>query len=88
MAIVVFDTGAAVGEAQAVYVRARAAQVDDPGGLRVFSRASVAAGLPPWSMADVTAPGGLRLYRAVATEISLLDATTGSRRDERFVVDL
>jgi hypothetical protein len=39
-------------------------------------------------MADVTAPGGLRLYRAVAAEISLLDATTGSRRDERFVVDL
>ena len=88
VAIVVFDTGAAVGEAQAVYVRARAAQVDDPDGLRVFSRASVAAGLPPWSMTDVTAPGGLRLYRAVAAEISLLDATTGSPRDERFVVDL
>lgn len=88
VAIVVFDTGAAVGTAQAVYVRARAAQVDDPDGLRVFSRASVAAGLAPWSVADVTAPEDLRLYRAVATEISLLDATSGSGRDERFVVDL
>jgi len=38
VAIVVFDTGAAVGEAQAVYVRARAAQVDDPDGLRVAAQ--------------------------------------------------
>ena len=88
VAIVVFDTGVAVGSAQAVYARATAAQVDDPDGLGVFSRASVAAGLSAWSMDDVTTAGGLRLYRAVATEVSVLDATTGHGRDERFVVDL
>jgi hypothetical protein len=88
VAIVVYDTGAAVGQAQAVYARASAAQVDDPDGLSVFLRASVAAGLASWSMEDVTAEGGLRLYRAVATELSVLDATTGHGRDERFVVDL
>jgi pyridoxine/pyridoxamine 5'-phosphate oxidase len=88
VAIVVYDTGAAVGEAQAVYARARAAQVDDADGLGVFSRESVAAGLARWSMEDVTAAGGLRLYRAVATELSVLDATTGHGRDERFVIDL
>jgi pyridoxine/pyridoxamine 5'-phosphate oxidase len=88
VAIVVFDTGVAVGAAQAVYARAVAAQVDDPDGLRVFSQASVAAGLSPWSMEDVTSEGGLRLYRAVATEVSVLDSTTGHGRDERFTVDL
>ena len=88
VAIVVYDTAAAVGRAQAVYARASAAQVDDPGGLDVFSRASVAAGLAAWSMDDVTAEGSVRLYRAVATEVSVLDATIGHGRDERFVVDL
>jgi pyridoxine/pyridoxamine 5'-phosphate oxidase len=88
VAIVVYDTGAPVGAAQAVYARARAAQVDDHDGLGVFSRASVAAGLAAWSIEDVTAAGGLRLYRAVATELSVLDATMGHRRDERFVVVL
>ena len=65
----------------------RAAQVDDADGLGVFSRASVAAGLAHWSMDDVTGGSGVRLYRAVATELSVLDATTGHGRDERFVVD-
>jgi Pyridoxamine 5'-phosphate oxidase len=88
VAIVGYDTGAPVGAAQAVYARARAAQVDDHDGLGVFSRASVAGGLAAWSIEDVTAAGGPRLYRAVATELSVLDATTGHRRDERFVVDL
>ena len=88
VAIVVYDTGAAVGAAQAVYARAHAAQVDDAGGARVFSRKSVAAGLARWSMSDVTAAGGLRLYRAIAVELSVLDATTGHGRDERFVVDV
>jgi pyridoxine/pyridoxamine 5'-phosphate oxidase len=88
VAIVVYDTGVPAGAAQAVYARASAAQVDDPGGIDLFSRASVAAGLGSWSMQDVTAAGGLRLYRAVATEISVLDATTGHGRDERVLVDI
>jgi hypothetical protein len=87
VAIVVYDTGAVVGEAQSVYACAGAAQVDDADGLGVFSRASVAAGLAHWSMDDVTGGSGVRLYRAVATELSVLDATTGHGRDERFVVD-
>ncbi len=88
VAMVFYDTAAAVGEAQAVYSRARAAQVDDANGLAVFSRASLAAGLASWTMEDVTAADGLRLYRAVATELSVLDAAGGHGRDERFVIEL
>jgi hypothetical protein len=39
----------------------------------VFSRASVDAGIGPWTVANVTAPAELRLYRADVTEFSLLD---------------
>jgi hypothetical protein len=87
VAIVVYDTGAAVGAAQAVYVRALAAQADDPHGIGVFSRKAVAAGMAPWTKADVTGTAELRLYRADAAEVSVLDATTGDGRDERFVVE-
>src|SRR3954453_16954633 len=45
VAIVVFDTGAPVGQATAVYVRANARRDDDAGGLETFSRKSVASGL-------------------------------------------
>jgi hypothetical protein len=69
-----------VGEAQAVYARARATQVPDGDGIDVLSRASVDAGIGPWTVADVTAPAELRLYRADVTELSLLDPrATGGR---------
>jgi hypothetical protein len=54
------------------YARARATQVPDGDGIEVFSRASVEAGIGPWTVANVTAPAELRLYRADVTELSLL----------------
>jgi hypothetical protein len=86
VALVVFDTAAPVGGAQAVYARATAEQRDDPAGLEVYSNASVAAGLSAWSMEDVTAADGVRLFCATVTELSVLDASTGHRRDERVAV--
>src|SRR4051794_35544106 len=74
VSLVVFDTNARVGEAQAVSARARATtQIPDGDGIEVFSRASVDAGIGPWTVANVTAPAELRIYRADVTELSLLD---------------
>lgn len=84
--VVVFDTNARVGEAQAVYARVRAMQVPDGEGIAVFSRASVDAGIGPWKVADVTAPAELRLYRADVTELSLLDSQATGGRDIRVPV--
>src|SRR3954451_9411162 len=52
VAIVVFDTRAVVGEAQAVYLSADARRDHDAGGLEVFSRKAVASGLRAWTAAD------------------------------------
>jgi nitroimidazol reductase NimA-like FMN-containing flavoprotein (pyridoxamine 5'-phosphate oxidase superfamily) len=85
VAAVVFDSTVVPGTAQAVYLRATAAQIDDRDGIEVFSRAAVADGMRVWTMADITGDAELRLYRAQATEISVLGTTPGSR-DERFPV--
>ena len=79
---------ARVGEAQAVYARARATQVPDGDGIEMFSRASVDAGIGPWTVANVTAPAELRLYRADVTELSLLDPQATGGRDIRVPVGL
>jgi pyridoxine/pyridoxamine 5'-phosphate oxidase len=88
VSVVVFDTNARVGEAQAVYARARASQVPDGDGIEVFSRASVDAGIGSWTVAEVTAPAELRLYRADLTELSLLDAQVTGGRDVRVPVGM
>jgi hypothetical protein len=54
----------------------------------VFSRASVEAGIGPWTVANVTAPAELRLYRADVTELSLLDPRATGGRDIRVPVVL
>ncbi|WP_187369076.1 pyridoxamine 5'-phosphate oxidase family protein [Baekduia soli] len=87
VSIVVFDTNARVGEAQAVYMRARAAMVPDGAGVDVFSRASVDVGIGAWTVADVVAPAELRLYRADVTELSLLDHQSSGGRDIRVPLD-
>jgi hypothetical protein len=86
VSVVVFDTNARVGEAQAVYARARATQVPDGDGIEVFSRASAEAGIGSWTVANVTAPAELRLYRAELTELSLLDPQATGGRDIRVPV--
>jgi hypothetical protein len=65
LAIVIFDSSIAPDRAEAVYLTATAEQTTD--GIEVYSAQSVAQGLPAWSLADVTAPARLRLYRATVT---------------------
>jgi nitroimidazol reductase NimA-like FMN-containing flavoprotein (pyridoxamine 5'-phosphate oxidase superfamily) len=66
VAIAVFDSSVAPDQAAAVYMTATAAQATD--GIEAFSEQSVAQGLPEWTLADVTAPARLRLYRATVIE--------------------
>jgi nitroimidazol reductase NimA-like FMN-containing flavoprotein (pyridoxamine 5'-phosphate oxidase superfamily) len=65
IAIVIYDSTVAPGDAQAVYIAATAERSDD---IAVYARESEAQGLRAWSLADVTEPARHRLYRATATE--------------------
>jgi hypothetical protein len=56
--------------------------------VEVFSRASVEAGIGPWTVANVTAPAEFRLYRADVTELALLDPQATGGRDIRVPVGL
>lgn len=81
VSIVIFDSRVSPGDAEAVYVSARAEELSGDeleSGVEVFSRKSESDGLPPYSGADVQEPARLRLYRAVATEHFALGE--GSRR--------
>ena len=72
LAIVIFNSQAAVGQATAVYLKATAHQVEH--GIETFSAHSVAQGLRAWTREDVSGPAPLRLYRAQATERWILGA--------------
>jgi hypothetical protein len=82
---VVFDSQVPIGTGQAVYM---AFVVEPVGpaelerGIAVFSRVSVSHGGREWTVADVTEPARLRLYRATASDWWELDAT-----DRRIAVD-
>jgi hypothetical protein len=86
---VIFDSRAPVGTGQGVYVSAVAEEVrgdDLQRGIDVFSRRSVAHGARPWGLEDVRDPAPYRLYRATASERSVLDPTATPNR--RTPVDL
>jgi pyridoxine/pyridoxamine 5'-phosphate oxidase len=86
VSIVIFDTHAPAGAGHAVYMAAVAEQLEGAEvdrGVSIFSRRSVAEGLPAWSPADVTAPARHRLYRATVSEHFVLDA-----HDQRLPVRL
>ena len=71
MSIVIFDSQVAVGSASAVYMVALGEELtgsEVERGLEVFEREGAAQGLPPWTLADVTAPAKHRLYGATVTE--------------------
>ncbi|WP_350348894.1 pyridoxamine 5'-phosphate oxidase family protein [Agromyces sp. G08B096] len=76
LSFVVYDSTTPVGGAEALYVEAVAQQ---PAGgelsdaIAVFSAASVSRGERAWAEADVTGASPLRLYRARATELYVLD---------------
>jgi nitroimidazol reductase NimA-like FMN-containing flavoprotein (pyridoxamine 5'-phosphate oxidase superfamily) len=84
VALVVFDSTVLSSDAAAVYVEAKAAEVDADQRaevLAVYNRRSVAQGLGEWTDDKVTAPGQFRLYRAVASKVYVLDD-----HDQRIVV--
>jgi peptide subunit release factor 1 (eRF1) len=56
---------------------------DEERGIQVFSRRSQEHGGDEWTLEDVRPPARLRLYRAIASEHSVLGP-----RDERLPVTL
>jgi hypothetical protein len=87
--IVVFDSQAAIGAGQGVYMSAVAKLLDTgeiASGIEAFSRRSVAHGGPEWSTKDVRPGAGLRLYRATADAHWIL--AKDGRPDHRIPVPL
>jgi pyridoxine/pyridoxamine 5'-phosphate oxidase len=84
--IVIFDSRAPIGTGQAVYLDATASEVtgdEVARGIEVFSARSQAQGESSWTLADVQAPARHRLYRAIASEVFVLDG-----RDQRITVQI
>ena len=76
LGIVIFDSTASVGAAQAVYVEAVAKELtgaDRDEAIALYSRRSENLGARQWASADVIAPAALRLYRASASAHFVLD---------------
>ena len=85
LGIVIFDSTAGVGAAQAIYVKAVAEELsgaDRDGAIAVYSRRSETLGARQWTRADVTSPAPHRLYRATASAHFVLDAN-----DRRVLVN-
>ena len=84
--IVIFDSTAPQGAAEAVYADAVAEQVaeeDEERWVETFSRRSEALGWPALTIDDVRPPAALRLYLASAAELFVLGPN-----DDRIPVDL
>ena len=78
-----------IGTGQGVYAEAVAACLSGAEvarGIALFSRRSLAHGGRAWSLADVEAPDGLRLYRATASGHWILDQSDGRAGDHRVAV--
>jgi nitroimidazol reductase NimA-like FMN-containing flavoprotein (pyridoxamine 5'-phosphate oxidase superfamily) len=88
--ISVFDSHAAVGTGQGVYMSAVAELLEDSAetarGIEAFSRRSVRHGGPEWTSEDVGPGAGLRLYRATADAHWIL--AKDGRPDHRIRVPL
>ncbi len=81
LGLVIFDSTAPVGAAQAVYVDARADEVpamERKSRIETYSRRSEQDGAGPWREVDVSAPSPHRLYRATASRLYVLGS--GDRR--------
>jgi hypothetical protein len=75
VSIVIFDSRAPVNTGQGVYMSAVAEEVtgaDLDRGIGIFSRRSEAHGAGEWTREDVRPPAHHRLYRASASEHSML----------------
>ncbi|MFI6561083.1 pyridoxamine 5'-phosphate oxidase family protein [Streptomyces sp. NPDC050534] len=88
--IAVFDSSAAIGTGQGAYMSAVAEAVEEADAaervLDVFSRRSLTHGGRVWTLDDVRGDSGMRLYRAVAVEHSIL--AKDGRPDHRIAVEL
>jgi nitroimidazol reductase NimA-like FMN-containing flavoprotein (pyridoxamine 5'-phosphate oxidase superfamily) len=76
VSIVIFDSRVAIGQGQAVYISAIAAELTGAElerGSRVFSQRSVEDVKREWTVEDVSPPAFHRLYRATASERWILD---------------
>jgi pyridoxine/pyridoxamine 5'-phosphate oxidase len=70
VAIVIFDSTVRIGAAEAVYVEAvaeRLSGIELERAVAIFSARSTAVGAREWTLADVSSPARLRLYRAAAS---------------------
>ncbi len=86
VAIVVFDTHSPIGEGQAVYVAATAAEATGETldrGIRVYSERSVGHGVRAWTVDDVIAPQPYRMYRATASDHWVVDPDAHPNRRVR-----
>ena len=75
VSIVIFDSRQPIGKGQGVYFSAFAVELkgeDLDRGIAIFSRRSPAHGAREWTREDVTPPSRHRLYRAVASQHSVL----------------
>jgi nitroimidazol reductase NimA-like FMN-containing flavoprotein (pyridoxamine 5'-phosphate oxidase superfamily) len=75
VSIVIFDSRAPIGSGQGVYVRGLAQELTDADlerGIAIFSRRSESHGAGEWTPEDVRPPSRHRLYRATASEHSVL----------------
>jgi hypothetical protein len=87
--IAVFDSQAAIGTGQGVYMSAAAAMLEGretARGIEAFSRRSVAHGGPEWASEAVRPGAGVRLYRATADSHWIL--AKDGRPDHRIPVPL
>ena len=87
VAIVIFDSTAPINTGRGVYMRAVAEEVEGAEverGIEVFSRRSQEHGGEAFTSGDVEPPAPVRLYRATASEHSLLEL----RRPVRVPVSL
>jgi uncharacterized protein YhbP (UPF0306 family) len=87
--IVVFDSQAAIGAGQGVYMSATAKLLESgetAPGIEAFSHRSVAHGGPEWTSADLGPGTGLRLYQATADSHWIL--AKDGRPDHRIPVSL
>jgi nitroimidazol reductase NimA-like FMN-containing flavoprotein (pyridoxamine 5'-phosphate oxidase superfamily) len=84
--VVVFDSTVAPGDGEAVYMEARAEELagaELEHEIAIFSRRSTEAGAREWTLADVSPPARLRLFRAIASAVYVLGGD-----DRRFEVRL
>ena len=90
ISIVIFDSQAPLGAAQAAYMSAvgtRLTGADLEQGVDIYSRASQAHGGRVWTLADVRPPAPYRLYRADVGEFSILDRVSSPDRRVRVSLE-